>query len=88
MCPAVLTGLDMTAKRRSPAELDRGHDAALDAAEMAVMGNTIGMIMATEDIRHLQLGARIAGLRRAAPPPASGGRAGSASGDRLVATWV
>jgi hypothetical protein len=24
---------------------------------MAVMGNTIGMIMATEDIRHLQFGA-------------------------------
>lgn len=56
MC-AVLTGLDMTAKRRSPAELDRGHDAALDATEMAVMGNTISMIMATENIRHLQLGA-------------------------------
>ena len=77
MC-AVLTGLDMTAKRRSPAELDRGHDAALDAAEMAVMGNTIGMIMATE-ISATSSSERIAGLRRAAPPPASGGRAGSAS---------
>src|SRR5665213_219295 len=53
---AVLTGLDMTAKRCSPAELDRGHDAALDAAEMPVMGNAIGMTMATENIRHLQFG--------------------------------
>lgn len=53
---AVLTGLDMTAKRCCPAELDRGHDAALDAAETAVMGNTIGMTMATKNIRHLQFG--------------------------------
>ncbi|XUX13133.1 hypothetical protein SLT36_25600 [Aminobacter sp. BA135] len=63
MC-AVLTGLDMTPKRRSSAELFRGHSATLDAAEMAVMGNTIGMIVATEDIRYLARSSeRFAGTR-------------------------
>lgn len=78
----------MTAKRRSPAELDRGHDAALDTAEMAVMGSTVGMIMATEDICHLQLGVH----RRAQ----AGGTTSSVRRSNglcvlaivLVATWV
>lgn len=85
---AVLTGLDMTAKRCCPAELDRGHDAALDAAEMAVMGNTIGMTMAAKNIRHLQ-----SGVHRYAQ---AGGTTSSLSRSNglcvlaivLVATWV
>lgn len=64
MC-AVLASFYMIAKRGGPAELDRGHDAALHATDMTVMENAIGMTMATEDVRHLQLGAHA---------PGSGGR--------------
>ena len=53
MC-AILTSLDMTAKRCRPAKLDRGHDATFHAAEMAVMGNAIVMTMAPKNVRHLQ----------------------------------
>ena len=56
---AVRTDLNMAAEHCCPAELDRRHDAALHAADMAVMGNTIGMTMATEDIRHLQFAAHL-----------------------------
>lgn len=78
----------MTAKRRSSAKLDRRHDAALDATEMAVMGSTVGMIMATEDIRHLQLGVH--------RPAHAGGTTSSVRRSNglcvraivLVATWV
>ena len=85
---AVRTGLDMTAKRCCPAELDRGHDAALDAAEMAVMGNTIGMTMATKDIRHLQFG-----VHRCAQAGGTTSSVRRSSGlcvlaIVLVATWV
>lgn len=54
---AILTSLDMTAKRCRPAKLDRGHDAAFDAAKMPVMDSAICMTMAAENIRHLQPGA-------------------------------
>ena len=49
---AVLAGLDMTPKRSGSAQLDRRHDARLDAAKMALMGLRIGMAMAAENIRH------------------------------------
>jgi hypothetical protein len=54
MC-AVLTGFNVAAERRAPAELDRRYDAALHAAEMAVVRTTIGRTMAAKDIRHLQI---------------------------------
>lgn len=54
---AVIAGLDMPIERRRPAKLDRRHDAPLDATEMSVVGMTISLAMAAEDIRHLQLGA-------------------------------
>ena len=53
---AVFAGLEMTAERRSPTKLDRRHDATLHAAEMAIVGKTISLTMAAEDIRHLQIG--------------------------------
>ena len=62
---AVLARLDVTAEGRGPAELDRRHDAALHAADMAVVGTTISRTMAAEYIRHLQFGAHC---------PGSGGR--------------
>jgi len=53
---AVFARLDMTAERRCPAQLDRRHDPALDAAEMAVMGQAERSTVAAENIRHLQIG--------------------------------
>jgi hypothetical protein len=54
---AILANLDMTAQRCGPAKLDRRHEAAFDAAKMAVMGSAISRAMAAENIRHLQSGA-------------------------------
>lgn len=54
----------MAAERCGPAELDRRHDAVFDAADMAVVGTTIGRTMAAEDIRHLQFGAHCRGSGR------------------------
>ena len=53
---AVFAGLKVTAECRSPAELDRRHDATLHAAEMTVVGGTISRAMAAEYIRYLQVG--------------------------------
>jgi hypothetical protein len=61
---AVLARLNVAAERRGPAELDRRHDAALHAADMAVVGTTISRTMAAEDIRHLQLGSHCRGSGR------------------------
>lgn len=47
---ADLTGLGMTAEGYWPAQLDRERDAALDAAGMAVVGNSTNI--------HLRLGGR------------------------------
>ena len=85
---AVLTGLDMTTERGGPAQLDRRHDAALDAAEMTVMGEAIGMTMAAEDIRHLQFG-----THRPAQAGGTTSRVKRSSGlcvaaIVVVATWV
>jgi len=61
---AIFTRLDMTAKRCRPAKLDRGHDAAFDAAKMTVMDIAICMTMAAENIRQLQPGAHHSGSVR------------------------
>jgi hypothetical protein len=53
---AVFAGLEVTTERCSPTELDSRHDAALHAAEMAIVGETISLAMAAEDLRHLQIG--------------------------------
>jgi len=53
---AVLAGLEVTTECRGPTKLDCRHDAALHAAEMAIVGETISLAMATEYIRHLQIG--------------------------------
>ena len=70
--------LGMAAQRRRPAQLDGAHHAPLDAAEVTVMGAAIGIAVAAEDIRHFQSRpTSCRRIRRAAPPPASAGRAGS-----------
>jgi hypothetical protein len=61
---AVLTGFNVAAERRGPAELDRRHDAVFDAADMAVVGTTIGRTTAAGDISHLQFGAHCRGSGR------------------------
>ena len=49
--------LEMTAKGRRAAHLDRGHDASLCRGERRTMLLAIGFTIAEEDIRHFQLGA-------------------------------
>jgi len=78
-CAALPAALDMTTKGCSPAQFGRGHHAALDPADPTVVSLNIGWAMAAEDIRHFQRGAHDAALSRAAPPPGSGDRTGSAS---------
>src|SRR5215469_7987358 len=51
---ALETALDVAAERRRPTGLDRGHDTALATIEAAGTGETIGVAVAAEDIRHLQ----------------------------------
>ena len=51
---ALITLLDMTAKRSGAAEFDRGHDAALRCAQLRVMLRTIGAAVAAEHIRHFR----------------------------------
>src|SRR5206468_2751709 len=46
--------LDVPAERRSAAGLDRGHHAPLRGREPGTSGCTIGIAVATEDVRHLQ----------------------------------
>jgi hypothetical protein len=59
--------LDMAAKRRGPARLDRAHDAALSSAKMTDARLTIRLAVAMEDVRHLQCGhGRIGSGRRGA----------------------
>jgi len=85
---AIFAGLDMTAEGGGPAQLDRGHDAALHATEMTGLGNAIGRAMAPENIRHLQ-----SGTHRRAQPDGTPSRLRRSSGlcvlaIVLVATWV
>ncbi len=46
----------MAAQLRGPAQLDGTHHATLDASEMSIVGLTIGVAVAAEDVRHFQTG--------------------------------
>ena len=52
---AVVTLLEMAAENSSPADLDRGHGAALRRGERSAMLMTIGFAVAAKHIRHLKL---------------------------------
>jgi hypothetical protein len=52
---AILAALDMSAERRRPAGLDRGHDLALIEGEPVALRGAKTVAVATEDVRHLQL---------------------------------
>ena len=52
---AVVTLLEMTTENRSPADLYRGHDAALCRGKRSAMLSTIGSAVAAKYIRHLKL---------------------------------
>jgi len=54
---AIRAALDVTAQGRSPAQLDSAHQPALDASELAIVGPTIRLAVAAEDVRHFQTGA-------------------------------
>ena len=53
---AVFTGLEVITERCSSTGLDSRHDAALHAAEMTIVGETVSRPVAAEYIRHLQFG--------------------------------
>jgi hypothetical protein len=52
---AVVTLLEMAAENSSPADLDRGHGAALRHGERSAVFMTIGFAVAAKHIRHLKL---------------------------------
>jgi hypothetical protein len=54
---AVVTLLEMASQDSSPADLDRGHGAALRRGERSAVLLTIGFAVAAKHIRHLKLGA-------------------------------
>ena len=54
---AVVTLLEMAAENSSPADLDRGHGAALRRGERSAVFLTIGLAIAAKNIRHFKLGA-------------------------------
>ena len=49
-------GLDMAAERRRPAQLDGAHHPPFDTTQVTIMGATIRIAVATEDIRHFEPG--------------------------------
>ena len=54
---AVVTLLQMAAESSGPADLDRGHDAALRRGKRSAVLLTIGFAVVAKHIRHLKLGA-------------------------------
>ena len=54
---AVVTLLEMAAENSGPADLYRGHGAALRRGERSAMLMPIGFAVAAKHIRHLKLGA-------------------------------
>jgi len=54
---AVVTLLEMAAENSSPADLNRGHGAALHCGERSAVFLTIGLAIAAKNIRHFKLGA-------------------------------
>src|SRR5208282_3702872 len=55
---ALATAMDMATQSSRSASLDRCHDAKLATIEMAGIGLAVGFAVASEDIRHLELGTR------------------------------
>ena len=55
LMPAMVTLLQMAAENSSPADLDRGHGAALRRGERSAMLMTIGFAVAAKHIRHFEL---------------------------------
>ena len=55
---AIVARLDVTAERGCAARLDRAHHAPFDAAQMSGVGRTIGVAMATQNVRDLEANAR------------------------------
>ena len=58
--PAVLAGIDVAAKRRRAAVLDRRHDLELGQTQMAGLDGTIAGAFSPEDIGDLDRGAQAA----------------------------
>ena len=54
---AVVALLQMAAENSGPADLDRGHDAALCRGKRSAVLLTIGFAVVAKHIRHLKLGA-------------------------------
>src|SRR5262245_27198461 len=54
--PALLAAPNVASERRRAAGLDRAHDAALAAIEVAGIGLAIGLAVAVQDFRHLKGG--------------------------------
>ena len=54
LMPAMVTLLEMAAQNSSPADLDRGHGAALRHRERSAMLLTIGCAVAPEYVRHFE----------------------------------
>jgi len=52
---AVITLLEMAAENSSPADLNRGHGAALRRGERSAVFLTIGLAIAAKNIRHFKL---------------------------------
>ena len=63
---AIVAGLDMAAERCRSAGHNGAHDAPLDAAEVSFVRAAIGIAVAAENIRHLQVRGHV--------PRRSGGR--------------
>ncbi len=61
--PAVLTGREVTAKRRRAAALDRRHGLQLVEAQVAGLGPTVAGPVVAEDVLNLDRGARHDGRR-------------------------
>jgi len=76
---AVLASFNMSTECRGAAGFDRLHDATFNTSHMGAMSSPVGSAMAAENVRHLQGRTHGRALRRAAPPPRPGGRAGSGS---------
>jgi hypothetical protein len=54
---AVVARLDVTAERGGAARCDRAHHAALHAAQMSGVGQTIGVAMPTQNVSNLEASA-------------------------------
>ena len=58
--PAVLAGIDVAAKGRRAAVLDRPHDLERAQAQMTGLNGTIAGAFSSEDIGELERGAQVA----------------------------